>query len=72
MTEMQSSLAGLQAMDLDGTLESLLQVYSNDRDVFFFLATERIEEPAAYLLSEAQCIGARGSRYRGARLRDIR
>ncbi len=43
-------------MDLDGTLESLLQVYSKDPDLFFRLATERIEESAAYPLSELSAL----------------
>jgi hypothetical protein len=57
MSEMQSKrLARLQAMGLDGTIESLLQVHSKDPDLFFFLATERIDESAAHPLAELSAL----------------
>jgi len=43
-------------MDLDVTIECLLQVYSNDPDLFFLLATEQIEEPAAEPVSKLSAL----------------
>jgi hypothetical protein len=54
---MQSArFPSLEGSDLDGTIESLVQVFSKDPDLFFRLATERIDPSAADPISELSAL----------------
>jgi len=57
MAEMQPTrMAALQAMSLEGNFESLIRVYSKDPELFFLLATEQIEDSAAFPISELSAL----------------
>jgi hypothetical protein len=57
MAEMASrQLASLHELDLDGTIESLLRIYSKDPDLFFFLGTEHVDPSAGPPLPELSAL----------------
>lgn len=54
---MQSArFPSLEGLDLDGTIESLVLVFSKDPDLFFTLATERIDRSAAHPIPELSAL----------------
>ena len=57
MAEVASrQLASLHQLELDGTIESLLRIYSKDPELFFFLGTERVDPSAGSPLLELNAL----------------